>query len=166
MATKENVMEAFAGESQANRKYANFADKASDEGFKNIAKVFRAASEAEAFHAKRLLKVEGVVGSTADNLSASVKGETHEFTEMYPAFIKEAETEKKSDAILAFTYAMKAEQVHAGIYSEALAAVQSKRDLPDRKVLVCTVCGNIVFDKAPDKCPICGVFPKMYKEVV
>lgn len=166
MATKENVIEAFAGESQANRKYANFADKAADEGFGNIARVFRAASEAEAYHAKRLLKVDGAIGTTAENLGSSVKGETHEFTEMYPGFIREAEAEKKSDAVLAFTYAMKAEQVHAGIYQEALAAVQSRRDLPDRKVLVCTVCGNIVFEKAPDKCPICGVMPKMYKEVV
>lgn len=165
MATQENVMEAFAGESQANRKYTHFADKAADEGFKNIAKLFKAASEAEAFHAKRLLKTGGVTGTTVENLQAAVQGETHEFTEMYPAFIKEAETEKKSDAVIAFTYAMKAEQVHAGLYKEALTAVQSKRDLPDRKVLVCTVCGNIVFDKAPDKCPICSVMPKMYKEI-
>ena len=165
MATIENAQEAFAGESQANRKYQAFSEKAAEEGFKNVATLYKAASEAEAIHAKKLLKVLTAVGPTAKNLEASVAGETHEFESMYPAFIKEAEAEKKSDALLAFTFAMKAEQVHAGLYKKALAAVKSGSDLPREKVFLCPVCGNIEMVKAPDKCPICGVFGKQFREI-
>ena len=95
MATMENAMEAYAGESQANRKYSAFADQADSEGFKNIARLFKAASEAEAVHAKKLLKAMGKIKTTKENLQGSISGETHEYTEMYPAFLKEAEAEKK-----------------------------------------------------------------------
>src|SRR5271157_620755 len=123
MATKENAMEAFAGESQANRKYMAFAEKAREDGFPNVSRIFKAAAEAEAIHAKRLLNVLGTIGKTEDNLKASFAGETHEYTEMYPEFVKTGEAEKKSDAVIAFTYAMKAEEVHAGHYKEALNLV-------------------------------------------
>jgi rubrerythrin len=165
MATQENVVAAFAGESQANRKYQAFSDKAAEEGFKNIAKLFKAASEAEAIHAKKLLKVLAAIGKTEDNLKASVTGETHEFTEMYPGFVRVAEAEKKSDAVLVFTYALKAEQVHAGLYTKALEAVKAGRDYPAEKVFLCPVCGNIELGKAPDKCPICSVFGKQFREI-
>ena len=114
MTTQQDAMDAFAGESQANRKYQAFSEKAAAEGFKNIATLYKAASEAEAIHAKKLLKVLGAVGPTANNLEGSIAGETHEYTSMYPSFIRDAEAEKKSDAVLAFTHAMKAEEVHAG----------------------------------------------------
>jgi rubrerythrin len=165
MATTENAKEAFAGESQANRKYQAFSEKAAEEGFKNIATLYKAASEAEAIHAKKLLKVLAAIEPTAKNLEASIAGETHEFTTMYPGFIKEAESEKKSDALLAFTFAMKAEQVHAALYKKALDAVKSGSDLPREKVFLCPVCGNIEMVKAPDKCPICGVFGKQFREI-
>ncbi|MFA4861659.1 rubrerythrin family protein [Methanoregula sp.] len=165
MATTENAQEAFAGESQANRKYQAFSEKAAEEGFKNVAVLYKAASEAEAIHAKKLLKVLTAVGPTAKNLEASIAGETHEFTTMYPGFIKEAESEKKSDALLAFTFAMKAEQVHASLYKKAFDAVKSGSDLPREKVFLCPVCGNIEMVKAPDKCPICGVFGKQFREI-
>nr|WP_320162740.1 rubrerythrin family protein [uncultured Methanoregula sp.] len=165
MATTENAKEAFAGESQANRKYQAFSEKATEEGFKNIATLYKAASEAEAIHAKKLLKVLAAIEPTAKNLEASIAGETHEFTTMYPGFIKEAESEKKSDALLAFTFAMKAEQVHAALYKKALDAVKSGSDLPREKVFLCPVCGNIEMVKAPDKCPICGVFGKQFREI-
>jgi len=165
MATTENAQEAFAGESQANRKYQAFSEKAAEEGFKNIATLYKAASEAEAIHAKKLLKVLTAVGPTAKNLEASIAGETHEFTTMYPGFVKEAEAEKKSDAVLAFTFAMKAEQVHANLYKKALDALKSGSDLPREKVFLCPVCGNIEMVKAPDKCPICGVFGKQFREI-
>jgi len=116
MATTDNAKEALAGESQANRKYQAFSDKAAEEGFRNIAVLYKAASEAEAIHAKKLLKVLTAVESTAKNLEVSIAGETHEFTIMYPEFVKAAEAEKRSDAVLAFTHAMKAEEVHAGLY--------------------------------------------------
>jgi rubrerythrin len=165
MATTENVKEALDGESLANRKYLAFSEKAAEEGFRNIAVLFKAASEAEAIHAKKLLKVLAAIGSTEKNLEASVDGETHEFTTMYPEFIKAAEAEKRSDALLAFTYAMKAEEVHAGLYRKALAAIKAGHDLGREKIFLCPVCGNIEFGKVPDKCPICSVFGKKFQEI-
>lgn len=165
MATMENVKAAYAGESQANRKYLAFSEKAAEEGFKNIATLFKAASEAEAIHAKKLLKVMGAIGPTSNNLAESVAGETHEYTEMYPGFIKEAEGDKKTDAVLVFTYAMKAEQVHAKLYEKAIVLLKNGSDMGREKVLLCPVCGNIELGKAPDKCPICGVFGKQFKEI-
>jgi rubrerythrin len=165
MATIENAKEALAGESQANRKYQAFSDKAAEEGFKNVAVLYKAASEAEAIHAKKLLKVLSAINTTEKNLEASVEGETHEFTVMYPAFIKAAEAEKRSDAVLAFTHAMKAEEVHAGLYKKALAAIKAKQDLSREKVFLCPVCGNIEMGKTPEKCPICGVLGKQFREI-
>jgi len=165
MATMDNAKEAFAGESQANRKYQAFSEKAAEEGFRNVATLYKAASEAEAIHAKKLLKVLTAVESTARNLEASIAGETHEYTSMYPEFLKAAEAEKRSDAVLAFTHAMKAEEVHAGLYKKALAAIKAGNDLGREKVFLCPVCGNIEIGKAPDKCPICGVFGKQFREI-
>jgi rubrerythrin len=166
MTTETNLKEAFAGESQANRKYAGFAEQADSEGFKNVAKLYRAASEAEAIHARKIIRVLGGIGITMENLKKSVEGETHEFKSLYPSFIKEAEGEKKSDAVIAFTYAMKAEEVHADMYKRAMDAVQGKRDLNVGKISICTVCGNIFFGEPPEKCPICSVFKKKFQEIV
>lgn len=165
MATIDNAKEAFAGESQANRKYQAFSEKAAEEGFKNVAILYKAASEAEAIHAKKLLKVLSAVGPTGKNLEASIEGETHEYTSMYPEFIRAAEAEKRSDAVLAFTHAMKAEEVHAGLYKKALAAVNAGTDLGREKIFLCPICGNIEIGKVPDKCPICSVFGKQFREI-
>ena len=165
MATIENAKEAFAGESQANRKYQAFSEKAAAEGFNNVATLYKAASEAEAIHAKKLLKVLNAIESTQKNLETSIAGETHEFTHMYPEFFKLAETEGKSDALLAFTHAMKAEQVHATLYKKALDMVKSGKDIGREKIFLCPVCGNIEVGKVPDKCPICGVFGKQFREI-
>jgi rubrerythrin len=165
MATIENAKEAFAGESQANRKYQAFSEKAAAEGFNNVATLYKAASEAEAIHAKKLLKVLSAIESTQKNLETSIAGETHEFTHMYPEFVKLAETEGKSDALLAFTHAMKAEQVHATLYKKALDMVKSGKDIGREKIFLCPVCGNIEVGKVPDKCPICGVFGKQFREI-
>jgi rubrerythrin len=165
MATKDNAKEALAGESQANRKYLAFSEKAAEEGFRNIAVLFKAASEAEAIHAKKLLKVLTAVGPTVQNLEASIEGETHEYTMMYPEFIKGAEAEKRTDAVLAFTHAMKAEEVHAGLYKKALAALKAGNDIGRERIYLCPVCGNIEIGKVPDKCPICSVFGKQFREI-
>jgi len=165
MATLDNVKTAFAGESQANRKYLAFSEKAAEEGFRNIATLFKAASEAEAIHAKKLLKALNLVGTTKDNLQASITGETYEFTEMYPPFISAAEAERKSDAVLAFTHAMKAEQVHAKLYEKALNLLKSGSDMGREKIYLCPVCGNIELGKPPEKCPICAVFGKQFREI-
>lgn len=165
MATVENAKEALAGESQANRKYQAFSEKAAEEGFRNVAVLFKAASEAEAIHAKKLLKVLSAVNATEKNLEASIAGETHEYTSMYPEFVREAEAEKRTDALLAFTHAMKAEEVHAGLYKKALAALRSGNDLGREKIYLCPICGNIEIGKVPDKCPICAVFGKQFREI-
>jgi rubrerythrin len=166
MTTRENLMAAFAGESQANRKYAGFSEEADEKGWKNIGRLFRAASEAEAIHARRLLRVMGAIGATDENLKKAVEGETHEFTTMYPGFIATAKAEGgQSEADIAFTYAMKAEEVHAGLYRKALEAVQGKRDLAATKIFLCPVCGNIFLDQVPDQCPICKAFRKKFREV-
>ena len=158
-------MEAFAGESQANRKYSGFAEQADSEGFKNIARLFRAASEAEAIHAKKLLKAMGSLKTTKENIQGSISGETHEYTQMYPGFLAEAQAEKKSDYALVFTYAMKAEEVHAGLYKEAQNALNNKMDMSNRTVWLCPVCGNIFLGQAPEKCTICNAFKKVFKEI-
>lgn len=151
--TLQNLMAAFAGESQANRKYEIYAQKAEEEGKHNIAKLFRAASEAEKIHAKRELEVAGKVGSTADNLEDAIQGESHEYQSMYPEFIKEAEAAGNKDAVRIFTLAMKAEEVHANLYKEALANIDKDEEVT---YYLCPVCGNI--EKAvPERCLICGV---------
>lgn len=165
MTTKDNAADAYAGESQANRKYRIFSEKADAEGYANVALLFRAASEAEAIHAKRLLFLLQEVNSTGDNLKKSIEGETAEYTTMYPSFIEEATKENDSEAINIFTHAMKAEEVHAANYKKALEAVSAGGDLDVSRVLLCPVCGNIVFDSPPEKCPICGVPGRMFREV-
>lgn len=165
MRTEENLSTAFAGESQANRKYHAFAEKAGSEGFRNVAKLFRAASEAEALHAARLLRAMKGIGSTKDNLKKGIEGERHEYQIMYPGFVEEAKKEGNGDAVTAFTYAMKAEEVHAGFYQKALEAVEAGRDLEVAKVHLCPVCGNIALNQPPEKCPICGVPGRMFREI-
>lgn len=151
--TMKNLMEAFAGESQANRKYTAYAKKAEAEGKLNAAKLFRAASDAETLHALKEFEVAGKVGGTTDNLKDAVAGETHEYKSMYPDFIKEAEEEGNKAAITIFTFAMKAEEVHAKLYQEALENLDQTDEV---FYYLCPVCGNI--EKAvPEKCSICGM---------
>ena len=151
--TIDNLMEAFAGESQANRKYLAYSKKAENDGKLNAAKLFKAASDAETLHALKHFEVAGKVASTVDNLMDAVAGETHEYKEMYPDFVKIAETEGNKAAVTSFTYAMKAEEVHAKLYKEALENLDQTEET---FYYLCPVCGNI--EKArPEKCSICGV---------
>lgn len=151
--TLENLMAAFAGESQANRKYLAYAKKAEAEGKINAAKLFRAAADAETLHAHKHFEVAGKIKSTAENLKDAVGGETYEYKSMYPDFLKAAEEEGHQEAIRTFTYALKAEEVHARLYEEALANLDSTEEV---FYYLCPVCGNI--EKAvPEKCFICGV---------
>lgn len=150
--TIDNLMDAFAGESQANRKYLAYSKKAEKDGKINAAKLFKAASDAETIHALKHFEVAGKVGSTTDNLADAVAGETHEYTEMYPDFVKIAEEEGNKAAVMSFTYAMKAEEVHARLYQEALDNLNQTEEV---FYYLCPVCGNI--EKArPEKCSICG----------
>ena len=154
--TEENLAAAFAGESQANRKYLAFAKKADQEGHKPVARLFRAAAAAETVHAHNHLRVMGGVKSTAENLQAAINGEHYEFTSMYPAFIKDAQAEKKREAQEGFALANKVEAIHHGLYSAALNALKSGSPMPVVVYYVCQVCGNTVENQAPEECPICG----------
>jgi len=147
------LMEAFAGESQANRKYLAYAKKAEKEGKLNAAKLFRATADAETLHSLRLFEVAGKIGSTADNLKDGIAGETYEYKEMYPAFVKEAEAVGNKAALTAFTFAMKAEEVHAKLYQDALENLDQTEEV---FYYLCPVCGNIE-KSVPEKCSICGV---------
>jgi len=154
MAT-DDLKEAFAGESQANQKYRAFAARAEQDGFPNIARLFRTTAEAERIHAEGHLKALDGVGTTADNLAAAIEGETHEFTEMYPPMLQRA-TEGGHRAKRMFGYAVEAEAVHARLYALALDAVKQGKDLPETKFYLCPVCGHIEFGEPPESCPICG----------
>ena len=151
--TIDNLMEAFAGESQANRKYLAYSKKAEKDGNLNAAKLFKAASDAETLHALKHFEAAGKTGTTAENLKDAVAGETHEYKEMYPGFVKTAETEGHKAALMSFTYAMKAEEVHAKLYQEALENIDRTEEV---FYYLCPVCGNIEKYR-PDKCSICGV---------
>ncbi len=156
MATMDNLQEAFAGESQANRKYLAFAKQAEEDGMPQVAKLFRAAAEAETVHAHAHLRVMGGVKGTAENLAVAIAGEGEEFKEMYPKFLAEARQEGHRPAEFSFKYALAVEEVHHGLYSKALESVQDGGDLPATAIYVCLVCGNTVEGSAPDKCSVCG----------
>ena len=165
MATSDNLQEAFAGESQANRKYLAFAKKAEQDGYPQVAKLFRAAAEAETVHAHAHLRVMGGVKKTDENLQAAIEGEGFEFQEMYPKFLSQAEAEGNKPAVSSFRNALAVEEIHHGLYSEALEAVKSGSDLPETGIFVCAVCGNTVKGHAPDKCPVCGASKEQFKEI-
>lgn len=154
--TTDNLKTAFAGESQAFQKYRAFAKKAEKDGFPNIAKLFRTTAEAEKIHAEGHLNALDFVASTADNLKAAIGGETHEFTDMYPPMLAQAEAEG-SKAKRMFGFAVKAEEVHARIYKIALEAAASGKDLSTADFYLCPICGHIEVGARPETCPICNV---------
>jgi rubrerythrin len=162
--TESNLKEAFAGESQANRKYVAFAKKAEQEGYANVARLFRTAAEAETVHALGHLAAMEGVGSTADNLRAAVAGETYEFKEMYPPMLEQA-TAEGHRAKRMFGYALKAEAVHARLYQMALDAVAQGKDLEEVEFYLCPVCGYIELGRAPEACPICGAKGQRFVKV-
>ena len=165
MATAENLKDAFAGESQANRKYLAFAKKAEQEGYRQIARLFRAAGEAETVHAHAHLRAMKGVGSTADNLQAAITGEAYEFQKMYPEFVQAAEAEKNQPALTSFKNAMAVEQTHHRLYSDALASLKGGKDLPATPIFVCQVCGHTQVGGAPDTCPVCKAKKEKFAEV-
>ncbi len=153
--SNDNLKAAFAGESQANRRYLAFAKKADEDGFPKVAALFRAAAAAETVHAHAHLRVLGEVKSTADNLKTAQGGEFYEFTQMYPGFIEIAKQEGNRQAERSFDYANQVEKVHHELYSRALEAVQSGKDIQEGPWYICQVCGYTVAGEAPDKCPVC-----------
>ena len=161
--TEQNLLDAFAGESQANRKYLAFAKKADDEGYPQVAKLFRAAAEAETVHALTHLKTLGAIGSTAENLQTAIEGETHEFKKMYPEMIATADADGDKPALRTFTYANEVEKVHAELYKKALDNIDSAGDVDC--YYVCSVCGYTAENEPPDRCPVCKAVAKAFNKV-
>jgi rubrerythrin len=154
--TVENLKSAFAGESQANRRYLVFAQKAEEEGFPQVGKLFRAAAEAETVHAFNHIRIIGETKSTAENLQTAVAGETFECKHMYPDYVKTAKKEKKAQALWSFNVANQVEQVHANLFRKAMKTLKTGKELAKVDYYVCSVCGNTFENEAPSKCPICG----------
>jgi len=143
--SEDALKEAFAGESQANRKYLAFAAKADQEGFSQAARLFRAAAEAETVHAHAHLRALKGIRSTKENLQEAIAGETHEFKSMYPGMIQTAKAEGNKEAERSFNYANEVEKIHAGLYQQ--------------------ICGYTSEKEAPETCPVCGAKGKMFKKV-
>ena len=156
MSTNENLAGAFAGESQANRKYLAFAKKADADGFPQVAKLFRAAAHAETIHAHAHLRAMDGVKDTAQNLKEAIAGEGFEFQQMYPPYLEEAKKEGHRMAEVSFRNALAVEEVHHDLYQKAFAAVSSGSDLAVRQLHVCEICGNTIYDAAQDKCEVCS----------
>jgi len=160
--TEQNLKDAFAGESQANRKYLAFAKKAEAEGFKQVARLFRAAAEAETVHAHNHLKELGGIKGTKENLQEAINGESYEFQKMYPQMIKDAEAEGNKGALRSFNYANDVEKIHAALYKKALENLGKS---PDADMYVCQVCGYTVEGEAPDECPVCKAKKQSFKKI-
>ena len=165
MGTIDNLREAYAGESQANRTYLAFAEKADADGYPQIARLFRAAAAAETVHAHAHLRVMGGVKTTEENLGAASSGEAHEFKNMYPGFVEEAQAEGNKGAAMSFKNAMAVEEIHHNLYNGALKSLQAGGDLPSAAIFVCGVCGNTVIGEAPERCPICGAPRSKFSEI-
>ena len=161
--SEQYLKEAFAGESQANRTYLAFAQAADKEGHPQVARLFRAAAEAETVHAHNHLRAMKGVKGTKDNLEAAISGETHEFTHMYPEMIEAAKAEGHKEALQSFTYANAVEKVHAKLYGDALEGLGKETE--DYPYHVCPVCGFTAEVDAPSTCPICGTPGRMFKKI-
>ncbi len=159
--TMENLKTAFAGESQANQRYRAFAKRAEQDGFPNIARLFRTTAEAERIHAEGHLKAMDGLCPTPENLEAAIQGETYEYTEMYPPMLKQAEAEGHK-AQRMFGYALEVEEVHARLYKLALEAAKEGKDITETEIYLCPVCGRIEFGKPSEPCPTCGTKPDRF----
>ncbi len=161
--TEDHLKEAFAGESQANRKYLAFAVKAEREGFAQAARLFRAAAEAETIHAHNHLKALKAIRTTRENLQEAVAGETHEFKKMYPRMIETAQREGHDRAERSFRFANEVEKVHAALYQKLLDNLEG--DVGDFAYFVCPGCGHTAEKEPPQVCPVCGAQGKTYRRV-
>jgi len=163
--TEKNLREAFAGESQANRRYLFFADKADKEGQPQVARLFRSAADAETVHARNHFNAMDGIGSTKENVMAASIGEHYEFTRMYPPFIDQAEQENNKRAQRSFELANQVEEIHHKYFEATLKALNAGTKLNDEPYFVCQVCGNTVPGEAPERCPICGAPRTQFKRI-
>ncbi len=160
--TEKNLQDAFAGESQANRKYLAFAKKAEADGYSQVAKLFRAAAEAETIHAHNHLRELGGIKSTRENLEEAINGESYEFQKMYPQMIEDAKSEGNEGALRSFNFANEVEKIHADLYRKALENLGNNEDVD---YYVCQICGNTVEGEAPETCPVCGAKKEMFSRI-
>ncbi len=162
--TEKNLSAAFAGESQAHMRYLAFADKAEQEGLRDVARLFRAIAFAERVHATNHLKALGGIKSTRENLQAAYEGENFEIEEMYPAYKAVAELQNEKGALRSINFALSAEKIHRTLYNETKEKVEKREDVKLEKIYICPVCGYTVVGEAPDKCPVCGTSKSKFEE--
>jgi rubrerythrin len=162
--TEQNLKDAFAGESQANRKYLAFAKKAEAEGYIQVAKLFRAAAAAETIHAHNHLRELKGIKSTRENLREAINGESYEFQKMYPAMINDAKSEGNQAALRTFTFANEVEKIHAALYQKALDNLETTGRNKTLDYYVCSVCGYTAEGEAPDECPVCKAKKQAFKK--
>ncbi len=174
--TAANLRSAFGGESMAHMRYKIWSEKAAQDGYPNVARLFLAISRAEQAHAtghfRAMRDVGGAfsvtagagfgLGSTSDNLAGAIEGETFEINEMYPAYLAVAEAQGEKGAIRSMTYALSVEKIHAALYTDAKEAVDSGKDVSLGPIQICSVCGHTIVGDAPDRCPICGAARDKY----
>ncbi|RKY52997.1 MAG: rubrerythrin family protein [Candidatus Neomarinimicrobiota bacterium] len=162
--TKKALEEAFAGESMAHMKYSIFAEIADEEGYPNIARLFRAIAYAELVHARNHAKELGYLGKTIDNLQTGIEGETFEIEEMYPVYMATAEIQGEGGARRGMHYALEAEKIHAELYKEAKTLAREEKDRGDEPIYICPVCGYTVVGEPPERCPVCGVPKEKFRK--
>lgn len=162
MDTKKNLEDAFSGESKASRLYFAFAEKAEKEGYKNIARLLKAAAFSETIHARNHLNALKSISSTADNLKKAVEGEAYEVADMYPRFISIAEEEGNDEAVRTFNWAYETEMVHKEYFEEALQSIEANTDIAEEEMVVCSNCGYTMLGEIPERCPICGAPKSMF----
>lgn len=163
--TEENLKAAFSGESKANRRYLAFAKKAEQEGHPQIARLFRAIADAETVHALNHFDVLGGVKSTKENLAEAIKGENQEHTSMYPPFIDQAKKDDNARAVQVFSWANSVEEVHEKLYKKTLTALEEGKEIEEKPVFVCQICGHTVEESAPEVCPVCGAPLSKFKKI-
>lgn len=168
--TAGNLRSAFGGESMAQMRYRTWGEKAEEDGFPNVARLFRAIAAAEVVHAsnhfRELRNEDGAylvasmagfgLATTAENLEGAIEGETFEVNEMYPTYLETARLQGEKGAQQSFHYALSAEKIHAAMFERARQAVDAGKDSQLGPVQVCNVCGYTLEGEVPDKCPICG----------
>jgi rubrerythrin len=160
--TEKNLYTAFVGEAKASMRLLGFAEKADQEGYPQMAKLFRAISEAEKVHALRHLRQLKRIQSTEENLKASFESEVSVNENVYPEFIRVAEEEGQETARIGFSHARDAESFHAKLYKNA---IEHMIDESETAYFVCGVCGYVADGKAPDQCPVCGAKKEMFKQI-
>ena len=161
----DNLKAAFAGESQANRRYLAFAKKADEAGFPQIAKLFRAAAAAETIHAHNHLRAMDGIKGTAENLEVAIAGENYEVVTMYPTMLAEAQTEGDKRAAQSFNYALQTEKIHETLYRKAAELFGKGKDMPETEYYVCQVCGFTHEGKMEGRCPVCNTPGEKFEKI-